>query len=567
MIEVAELVALVTADARDFNRAMDEVEGRTKSVGKAAGLAGLAIAGGLAFGLDKSVEAAVHGQESTAKLDAAYKAANVPIGQFVEQINGAEEAGRRLGFANDDTRGSLATLTTATHDGAASLRDLSVAEDLARFKHESLQAASDMLAKAMTGSARAAKALGIPIIQVNDHVDALGAKSTYASTKAYALAYAHAQLQDKLEASRDIIAKVAAATQGQADAFAGSAAGGAAQFHAQMNDLGETLGTLLLPAITQVTAALSTAAEFLSEHKTLAEILVVALGGLAFAMLAVSVATSIAAAASAVFAAATAPITIPILAVIAAIALLGVGIYELVTHWHAVEATMKAVWSWVADVFIGMWHEVTGAVSATFNWIKNNWPLLLGVLTGPIGLAAEFIITHWNAIKTGAMNAFNDTLAFIKTIPGLIIDVFKDAGTWLEDAGKNIIEGLVNGIKGAVGDVKSTLGDLTSKLTSWKGPPEKDATILTPAGASLMDGFISGIQSKVPDLKGMLGGIAPAMSAQLSATAIAPSAADAGGGQQLHVHFDGSTVVASDRAQLRQFAVALSELLPQVAPA
>ncbi len=39
------------------------------------------------------------------------------------------------------------------------------------------------------------------------------------------------------------------------------------------------------------------------------------------------------------------------------------------------------------------------AVHNTWNWIKDNWPLLLAILGGPFGLAAYFIIKHFDAIK------------------------------------------------------------------------------------------------------------------------------------------------------------------------
>ena len=73
------------------------------------------------------------------------------------------------------------------------------------------------------------------------------------------------------------------------------------------------------------------------------------------------------------------------------------------------------------------------------------------------------------------------------------------------------IQGLIDGIQSEIGEVKDKLGDLTSKLTSWKGPPKRDATLLTPAGKSIIQGLINGFDARFDDVKASLGKLTTAI--------------------------------------------------------
>ena len=97
-------------------------------------------------------------------------------------------------------------------------------------------------------------------------------------------------------------------------------------------------------------------------------------------------------------------------------------------------------------------------------------------------------------------------MSFITSIPSQIQGVFSDAGSWLTDAGRRIIDGFVDGIRGAFDRVRSTLSDLTSMLPDWKGPPEKDSVILKPAGRLIMSGFKSSLESQYGAIEASLRG-------------------------------------------------------------
>lgn len=172
------------------------------------------------------------------------------------------------------------------------------------------------------------------------------------------------------------------------------------------------------------------------------------------------------------------PIVLVITLIIAAIVL-------LVTHWNTVKS-----------VAVKVWHDITGAVSVAFNWVKKNWPLLLGILLGPIALAAALIFTHFKQISHFASIAVTDIGHFFGKAKTLVLDAFKDAGSWLVNAGKDIVMGAVHGIESGFDTITSTIGHLTSLIPgAFKSllgiaSPSK---VMQKLATAIPDGIVAGL--------------------------------------------------------------------------
>jgi phage-related protein len=171
---------------------------------------------------------------------------------------------------------------------------------------------------------------------------------------------------------------------------------------------------------------------------------------------------------------------------------------------------------WMRGVLSGVWDGirsvVTGAVTTVVRFVKAHWPLLLAIITGPIGLAVLAISRHWTTIKNGASaawtaitgtvrNGVGRVVDFAARLPGRIIGLYANAGKWLWNAGRQLIQGLIDGIDAMIGKVKSKLSGLTNLIPKVKGPPARDRKLLRGAGELIMDGFIKAIDSRVPRLK------------------------------------------------------------------
>lgn len=88
-----------------------------------------------------------------------------------------------------------------------------------------------------------------------------------------------------------------------------------------------------------------------------------------------------------------------------------------------------------------------------------------------------------------------DVVGYVKNLPTRAKNALGDLGSLLVDAGRQIIESLWNGLKAKWKDVEDWFGSITSKIPKLKGPPPKDAKLLTPAGKLIMISLIRGLES------------------------------------------------------------------------
>jgi phage-related protein len=193
------------------------------------------------------------------------------------------------------------------------------------------------------------------------------------------------------------------------------------------------------------------------------------------------------------------PIGLVVLAIVALVAILVVAYQKSETFRNIVNSAFGAVW---------------GVIRGGWEWIRSNWPALLAILTGPIGLAVRWIIQHWGQVT-----------ATIRGFPTAVRAVFSGIGGWLKDAGSRLIHGFIDGILGEFNAVRSTLGDLTSRLTSWKGPPERDRRLLRGSGRLIIGGLLEGMQDRYGDVQRSLGGLTGSLAdTATGSVSVAPAA-------------------------------------------
>jgi TP901 family phage tail tape measure protein len=136
--------------------------------------------------------------------------------------------------------------------------------------------------------------------------------------------------------------------------------------------------------------------------------------------------------------------------------------------FHGVEAVVKAVVGWFEHSFVPFFTKTIPHVfDLVLQWVKAHWPLLVGLLTGPIGLIVAEIIQHWKTIVSWTERLYHDVVGWIEKIPSEVRRLFADAGTWLLDAGKHIIEGLINGVKSMIGGVAHIASDVADTIKSF----------------------------------------------------------------------------------------------------
>ena len=453
-------------------------------MGKTAGVVGLALAGGLAIGLKKSVHEAMEAEVVQKRLAQSFKTAGLNIKPYQKSIEQADKATRKMGFSDEDAKNALGSLIVATHSYKKSRDDLNVAMDIARFKNIDLLQATKMLTMAQAGSQRATKQLGLSVQASTENADK--ARMAYNAQKDaldkqyesmgkltdaqeaqkqaaldviknnYEGAKAAGQFADKQVTSAKVIDLVKEKLHGQAQAYSETTAGAMARFHAETQELEEQLGKMLLPALTSVTGALATFAATMQEHPKLVKAATIAVGALAAALIA---------ARAAQLAMNLAVLANPYVATAVAIGIL-------------TAATIKYR------------REIRDTVNNGVDYLNHHlWLLITVPIVGWAALAIIEIVKFKNAIVNAgtaitnipvkafktAMDAIHDAVqavnaglhAMVRALEK-IVDLFK----WIVGAAKGVggalgkIGGALGGAAGAIG---KAVGDARAKATAPPG--------------------------------------------------------------------------------------------------
>jgi TP901 family phage tail tape measure protein len=193
------------------------------------------------------------------------------------------------------------------------------------------------------------------------------------------------------------------------------------QFTQQLHQLGAAAQVVGITIGNWIIPKLQAGASWLAKHQEAAKIAAVVIGGILVAAMMAFTVSLIANAAAAL----ADPVVWIILAIIAAVALLAVGIYELIKHWHTVWSWIKRiagdVWGWL----VSAWRATWGAIMAVVHWIKSNIidPVVSWFekyLVAPIRFYLSFLVDLWRFVWGFMSVIFADWMAYMRFLWGLI---------------------------------------------------------------------------------------------------------------------------------------------------
>jgi hypothetical protein len=240
---------VVTGDVKPFTRSMAKASEEASLFGKhlnvveksshhlREGVALLAGAAGLA-GLEEAIKGVVEAAQRKQKIDELERqqllANHEAYGKLKDQIDATLNAQSKMSaFDDEDLKQSFTNLDRTTKNSAAALRLNALAADVARGRHMDLQTAALLVGKVYAGNVGILGRYGIQLAKGTSATEALG------------------ELQKRFA--------------GQADAYGKSNAGAAERLGVAWENVKESLGTAILPALTKVENAVSS---FFNDPKT-----------------------------------------------------------------------------------------------------------------------------------------------------------------------------------------------------------------------------------------------------------------------------------------------------------
>lgn len=221
-------------------------------------------------------------------------------------------------------------------------------------------------------------------------------------------------------------------------------------------------------------------------------------------------------------------------------------IVAYVKWWlSVVTAVFNAVWAaikWVIDKIVAIfnfWMSVAKAVwNAVVEAIKWAIQKIKDAIEGIkiiIGRVTEF----FGKVKDAIAEKFNAAVAFVKGIPGRIIDAIGDLGGKLYAKGRTMIQGFIDGIKDMIGRAKQVAGDVVRAVTDFfpgspakTGPLSGKGYVLLRARRMMEDmahGIELGSQMPVQATASVAGGVAGALPDSVSVARSGASVAGSGG--------------------------------------
>lgn len=225
------------------------------------------------------------------------------------------------------------------------------------------------------------------------------------------------------------------------------------------SELAGTMMESLLPVITTLVDWLSNAAQWLTEHESLAKAIGIAILALVTIFGTLSAALSIATAASAAFGIAVNVAIWPItLIMVAIVALIAIGV-ALAANWDTIVAKCKEIWGAIADWFGSVWEKIKKGFSSLIDWFES-----IPEKFKQIG--KNIVDGIWNGIKNGWDWLVNS----VKDLAGKLLNGVKDflgihsPSKKFAYLGKMSGLGMEQGIDESFDDVNALMKDKSAKL-------------------------------------------------------------------------------------------------------
>jgi phage-related minor tail protein len=510
---VAQLQAVVTADTtqadkslKGFHKNLDDTKGHAEGAGGGVlgftkNIAGIAAGVGVAnllstgFGIVRDaagdmMQAAMDSNRGIAQTNAVLASTHGVSGQTAQSIASMADQFQDLEGVDDDvTRSAANMLLTFTN----------IKGDV--FPGAT-QAALDMSTALGQDSAQSAMMLGKALNDPIEGVSALrrvGVQLTDQQEKQIKTLMKHG---DVAGAQKVILGELSKEFGGSAKA-AGDAAGPMGKLSLVWQDVGKSIGNMLIPAMQQAATVAIGVINFFQTGGPPAKALAIIIGGVLVTAVA-AYAVSMASAAVATIAA-----TWPILAIIAIVGLLVAGIALLVQHWSQVTAFLQGVWAnVVAGVQLGL--RVLGQFFSDLGTTIHDALInaAKAVLEWALGLIARFQDAKNQAdAKIGAMIA--SIVSFFASLPGKVWAYVTE-----------MVSGFISRIRNAQSQANSAIGSvINSILDVVRGLPGKLVSLVGDAIGNMI-GAIRGAAGRVAGAFGSLfsgihlpgfaeGGIAP----------------------------------------------------------
>lgn len=187
---------------------------------------------------------------------------------------------------------------------------------------------------------------------------------------------------------------------------------------------------------------------------------------------------------------------------------------------------IQEAWDWIKGFIDRTMGNVESDVSSKWESIKAIWQSAVDRVVAIADKVKEFVDKvkqFFNDLKNAASGGTDEFIAFVKGIPGRVLDALANFGSLLYQKGRDLIQGLIDGIKSKIGAVSDAMGGIMNTITGWLpgspaevGPLSGRGYVLY-RGQHLSEDFAEGIASSAVDAERAVRALVSKVSSQVPA--------------------------------------------------
>ena len=173
-----------------------------------------------------------------------------------------------------------------------------------------------------------------------------------------------------------------------------------------------------------------------------------------------------------------------------------------------ISSVWNSIWNTISTFVLGIWSTIQNSVDTAINAVSSVIDSVLSTISSVWNSVWSSISGFFSGIWEGLKSAASDGIsAVFDTVCGIkdsICDFFANAGTWLLDSGRAILQGLIDGITSAIGGaidaVSGAVGQIRNlfPFSPAKEGPFSGHGYTTYSGKALITDFGKSVEEYAP---------------------------------------------------------------------
>lgn len=190
------------------------------------------------------------------------------------------------------------------------------------------------------------------------------------------------------------------------------------------------------------------------------------------------------------------PYALMIMAIVAAIALLAVGIYEVVKHWDEIKAAASDALGSMSSGLQSAQESIYSFAESIGSGIQSGFETAKSIVSDFIGKVGE--LTGLSDIIDAVGGAFGQLADAIGSAVDNALSILDDLAGSAAEAGANVIDGFVSGVKSVISSVQQAFQQLANAISNvWSAIQGEAQQAGQGTAAAFANGVASGPRAQI----------------------------------------------------------------------